>query len=757
MRNRPIRLAKALAGFAVLHLLTLLFFTSFLLAGPLSKAQLQKLSPDARFLLHTARRRPASLAKALGVAFRPAEEQFDIFFKVKAGAGAVQVAGVKVGSRFGRVFTARCTREGLEALATTPEVEWIELSERLSAELDLSAPEIGAEALHYGNPVYRGNTVIVGIFDSGIDWSHEDFVDQLGHSRILYLWDMTDSAGPPPSGFDYGTEYTRTQLDDEIDGVPTGLVRERDTDGHGTHVAGIAAGNGHATGNGEPSGQYVGIALQANLIVVKGGNGSYSSTDEINGMKYIFQRAAELGRPAVVNFSLGGQKGPHDGTKLQEQAIDAAVGPGKLVAVSAGNEGDESIHASGYVQQGGTVTTELRVEDDENYVWVDIWFSGADVMSISITSPSGYTTPWVRCGTQEDWIHWDTDDGRIELIAPSRNPENQDYEFEIYLDDEGGTAVSGGDWSFTLQGLSIQNGRFDAWTKEDAAAFTSNLDFSVLVGSPGTARGAITVASYCTKNRWTSVNGHRYSFASEPTVGDISPFSSPGPTRDGREKPEIAAPGQGIVSSLSSDSNPRESRIVEDGVHLILSGTSMAAPHVTGAIALLLEKNPDLTPDEARTILAATARTDEYTGSVWNKYWGYGKLAVDRAIDYVEGSIAGSSGWHDVGLVSCAISDWGAVASGSGDSPGFAFPSWSEDDNADGGSLLVTAGPEDVADSYGDLEDSEDDTWRTTTTGALRMVTPGPVADQEGFAQFEKRIITPDGLAHIVVDQHSYA
>ena len=397
------------------------------------------------------------------------------------------------------------------------------------------------------------------------------------------------------------------------------------------------------------------------------------------------------------------------------------------------------------------------MKDETEDFWIDLWHEGIDRMNLSITTPDGYTTPSRSSGSTDDGIYWDTNSGRIELIAASKDPNNRDYNFFIYVNNEGGTPVKSGNWSFTLTGTQISNGRFDAWTQPWKVEFTSNVDYTMLVGMPGTASRVITVASYCTKKEWTAEDGNTYSYNSNPTLWDISDFSSPGPTRDGRQKPEITAPGHGIAAAGSQDSDPSATKIVEDGVHVIMQGTSMAAPHVAGGIALLFQKDPTLTPEEIKQILINSAWTDDYTGAVWNNSWGWGKLDIQAASNLVEGSVPGTSAQHDVGGVNCGLSDWGAVGSESGGDPGFRFPMNSQYDHGYSGTLVAGVWSKDVADSYGDLDINEDDTWRTTSTGRFRMSTPGIISDQDGYAQFEKYLLTPNGLTHVVINQHSYA
>lgn len=297
---------------------------------------------------------------------------YHILLKLKPGSSLHAIPGVEIQATIGHIATAKTTREGLLHLAKLTEVERIDISRFMQPCLDVSRISTEVDHLYSGNPSYRGNGVLVAIFDSGIDWRHEDFIDNFGKFRILYLWDVTDNAGPHPTGFDYGSEYTQAQINDEIDGSPTGLVREKDTNSHGTHVAGIAGGDGSATGHGYDAKRYSGMAPQADLIIVKGGDNSYSTANQINGTAYIMAKAEQLGRPVVINFSIGGHAGAHDGTELHEQAIDAAVGPGKAIVIAAMNDGGEPLHASGSVAQGGSVTTNFTKKEGSEDFWIDL-------------------------------------------------------------------------------------------------------------------------------------------------------------------------------------------------------------------------------------------------------------------------------------------------------------------------------------------------------------------------------------------------
>ncbi len=260
------------------------------------------------------------------------------------------------------------------------------------------------------------------------------------------------------------------------------------------------------------------------------------------------------------------------------------------------------------------------------------------MLDLAVWTPKGEKTPAIQSGSLSDWKYWNTGSGKIGIIAPPKNSQNRDYEFTILLQKNGSTAVEVGEWALYFRGIKINNGRFDAWTQNSKAEFVTHYEDEVLVGIPGTARQAITVASFCSKTSWPGLDGKIHYYDAAPTLQAISSFSSPGPTRDKRQKPDIAAPGQGIVSALSRDASVSTSIITPDGVHQFMQGTSMAAPHVTGAVALLLQKDRTLTPDKIKNIFLKTNLKDSYTGAVWNNSWGYGKLQIDKAIAMVTSS-----------------------------------------------------------------------------------------------------------------------
>jgi len=599
---------------------------------------------------------------------------------------------------------------------------------------------------------YTGEGVVVGIVDSGIDWTHEDFVDpSTGKTRIKYIWDQTHTTpGQTPadsdstlSGFTYGTEWTE-------DDINNGVVTEVDSVGHGTHVAGIAAGNGYATGEGYSKYRYVGMAPKADIIMVKT---SFYSSDITDGVKYIFQKAKEMGKPAVVNLSLGyglyampyggfglchspyyayygyppyfgyyspwGYYFPADGTDdWLTQPLDSVVdeyGDGYVVAKAAGNDGHWNTytdlsggdypyykgaeHAKGDLANG-TQTHKFTVYDNYSEVFHNLWgaypspnngvivnfafwYTGGTQLAVSFIGPNGT----VLSGRTGDW-KWEFDphhtppfDGDVWFnMYPWPSAYNGDmfgfasltysyygmiYDYYIYGNYAYYAAYyygygsqyfvpAPGEWTLKVEPVSGL-AKYDIWTfdfnifyqtiifrlaSRSFSPFTGNYDYAKYIIDNGVSDRLITVGSWTTKYYWTSHDGNSYTYVAQPWEGTISDFSSPGPSRDERQKPEIAAPGEIIISSAppmgTASYFPTESDYAEDGVHGQMSGTSMATPHVTGAVALMLQKYyykrgkmPSL--NKIKSDLESWARVDLHVsglGGPPNKGFGYGKLDV---------------------------------------------------------------------------------------------------------------------------------
>jgi minor extracellular serine protease Vpr len=564
---------------------------------------------------------------------------------------ALRAAGIEVRSVLPDFVTASFTDNDLETLAGLADVRYVHPGGICYPQNDLSVPETGAPLVHgglLGGVPYKGEGAIVLIYDTGIDWKHMDFrrPDDTTKTRILYIWDQTLTATgsestPTVSGLNYGVEYTQAQIENELDGTPAGFVRERDVNayGHGTHVAGSAAGNGNTWG-----GLYTGMAPLADIIVVKGGDGSFSWSRMIDGLSYANAKAAALGKPIVVNFSIGGQAGAHDGTSSLEVAVNTFISnPGRAVVISAGNQGDLAIHSSGSIAAGGSATITLTVPSytpsagtGNDAFTLDTWLTDNAAVTAVVSSPSGvsYTRTAGQSGTSAT-----TTDGTITLNNAT-DASNGDRDIYLWVRDATSSVPKTGTWTLTLTNTGATSTTYDTWLASSlfgAGQLTATLvggDVHETIGMPGTAVGAITVGAYVTKWAWCSYLGSSLTYTGADRTNNIASFSSNGPTRDGRAKPDIAAPGQGIASALSTgvDTTGSYDWIVPGRKHWILQGTSQAAPHVTGTVALIFGSNPAYGSDDVKAILQATANADAYTGVTPNLTWGSGKLDAVEAV-----------------------------------------------------------------------------------------------------------------------------
>jgi subtilisin family serine protease len=608
------------------------------LAGTPGEADWAKLHPYFQQLL----REEAISAPA--VPLKTSRTKYDAIVYTR-NPDALRSAGLHLNSVLPEFVTAQLTVDDLERVAGISTVTSIDPGCRNVIQNDLGVTEIGATLLHAGlvnSTPYKGQGVIVVVYDTGIDWKHMDFRNPADttKTRILAIWDQTltpSGAETSPAGLSYGVEYTAAQINNELDGTPAGFVRTADRNGHGTHVAGTAAGNGLAL-----NGKYVGVAPMADIVVIKGGETSFSEVGMVDGLTYAAQKATAFARPVSLNFSIGGHDGPHDGTRPYESAIDNFVTTqGRVVVVSAGNDGGTPLHVSGTIAAGATQDMTITVPSytpttgtNNDEFGLDLWFPGNPDVTASVASPTPitYTRTAGQTGDGPDET-----DGTITLWNTT-SALNGQRNVRAYVHDRTGSTPKVGSWSVSVTNNTSSSITYDGWMAErsvgTASVTVAGGNVEKTVSSPGTSAGAITAGAYVTKWSWPSYTGGQFNYLGTDRTDNISAFSSLGPTRDGRMKPEIAAPGQGITSALSSsmDTTGQSGRIHPGQKHWLTQGTSMAAPHVTGACALLLGAKSSLTASQVKTLLTTTANSDAYATGLPNSTWGYGKLDIVEAV-----------------------------------------------------------------------------------------------------------------------------
>ena len=357
---------------------------------------------------------------------------------------------------------------------------------------------------------------------------------------------------------------------------------------------------------------------------------TFDTNKILDGINYIVTKAAQLRMRAVVNLSLGGNIGAHDGTDPFERALDAFVNAGTPIVVAAGNSADDQDHVTGKLSQGQSVSLGVELRQTTVDVAIDIWYSPNDQIDATLVAPDGNTYP---VQPSNGWRI--AQFGEINTTTASFNHGN-----ELYIEVNSTNTLPASGWSITLTGTRIESqGTWNAWTDSATCTFPGSfflpgdgydINPQDTIGIPGTARNVVTVGAYVTKTSWKGISGQTYGQA-ETTLGYLASFSSIGPTRDGRVKPDVVAPGADIVSARSSaiHSSPSD----PDKYHRVLAGTSMATPHVAGTIALMLQYDPTLQAIDIPAILRQTARLDANTGLLegGSPMWGYGKVDARTA------------------------------------------------------------------------------------------------------------------------------
>ena len=510
-----------------------------------------------------------------------------------------------------------------------------------------------------------GKGTIVCIMDTGIAYQHPDFLKPDGTSRLRYLYDMSDDSfeksggkvgSAPPlksaAGKPLGTLYTREQLNAALKGK--GTCNSVDKVGHGTACTSTAAGSG----NYAPA---AGVAPEADLIFVKAmikRNGSeVFSPDYPAAAQWVVAEAKKAKMPVSISMSFGSQFNGHNGKDADEKVLDTIVGdvPGVSICVSAGNEGREAFHASGafgpkkvgqmdvegepieaFVNDplGSTLLTFFKATDDWGFMVIprqpiftnkegndvpgvkfSVYRTPDKKFSVSATVPAGQKLPE---GVLQQAL-------ALVNISP-----NMDGEDRLQLELPFG--------SYDIYGFgnteNVKDGTFDVYGPDySAVSFGKGSSDEYMIGSPGNASNVITVGAYVNRNIWKSDAGQNVAF--NLLLGSTTNFSSPGPRRDGLTKPEISAPGQYVISAMApgSEMSKDSAEFVQGGgKYLAWMGTSASSPYCAGVIALMMQKNSNLTTNQIRKILMESATVDKLTRGVPNPYYGNGKLNPEKAL-----------------------------------------------------------------------------------------------------------------------------
>lgn len=601
----------------------------------------QKLSPSAQILLsHQTEGR--ALAKGQGVATTDTVVSAYIKIASENAINELEALGCQVhrAIAFDDYVTARFPLSILRQIAELSSVKFVRTANNVHLLMDVAREQSNIDKVQSGEESlgsFTGEGIVVGVVDNGFEYGHAAFRAADGSSlRIKRVWDQNSGSGNSPKGFDYGTEYTS---EDEL----LAARYDKSSTYHGSHVANIAAG-------GDRENVYYGVAPDADIVLVSFKNDDMCIAE---GVKYIFDYAESVGKPCVVNISIGSHEGPHDGTSAVDRLFDAITGPGRIIVGAAGNEGDYKMHA--YKKLTDTdleLKTMIGYTDPdatEKSSALDIWgsagtkltaqvvvvntmtgkimsrldaISSDNAESLSLRFP---TTSYVS-GTATLASITDPDNNRPNIqIETSITAIPSNRKLGVIVTGEAGSEIH--IWNNTY-GDFLNAGKA-GWTAGDSCCTVGEIG--------GVGNSVISVGSYNSRMKYTDVSGSPY-LMDESIAGnqyDISLFSSHGPTSDGRMKPDVTAPGACVVSATSqyyvsfSASTAASVTNTANGKYYYeaTAGTSMASPLVAGTVALWLQADPTLTPSKVREIINKTAKQDAYYTDIDDgNTWGAGKI-----------------------------------------------------------------------------------------------------------------------------------
>lgn len=508
-------------------------------------------------------------------------------------------------------------QEELERFSDRPQVEFMEMPKRLYFQLLQGTEascvrsvqrEIGSE------PGLSGRGVLMGIVDSGVDYRHPDFCNEDGTSRILRLWDQSarGTEGSPPEGYFLGAEYTKEDIDRAL-ALPENegnlIVPQQDLSRHGTSVLGIAAGNGRASG-----GVYRGVAYESGIIAVKLGtpreNSFPRTTELMQGIDYLVRQALALKMPMAINLSFGNNYGSHRGDSLLETYLSNVSNVGRTaICVGTGNNGNDSLHASGRIAQGEAREIEFSVGPYEPVLNVQLWKSYTDEMEIFVETPSGQTVG--PLSEQLGTLRYSLED--TELLIYYGKPGPFQVTQEIYFDFlPAGSYIRSGIWKIRLRGRRIREGGYYLWLPGGRVLNTGTGFYSPSAGEtltiPSTAAKVISVGAY------------------DSRLNAFADFSGRGGGALTYPKPDLAAPGVDITAP------------VPGGGYGSVTGTSFATPFAAGAAALLMEwgivrgKDPFLWGEKVKAYLRRGAQPLKGFEVYPNPEIGYGTLCLRESI-----------------------------------------------------------------------------------------------------------------------------
>lgn len=508
----------------------------------------------------------------------------------------------------------------VDTVSEAPEIEYVEKPKRFYYQQTDPDGASCFPPVTRRTPFLNGRGVLLAVLDSGITWDLEVFRKADGSTRIRYLWDQTvpwDQTIPEnsPEGFSMGTEYTEEEINQALGRSALEryrLVPSRDLTGHGTAVAGIAAGR-------SADGLYTGAAPEAELIVVKLGQpreeGFPRTTEILRGVTYALRKAQQLSMPLVINLSFGNSYGSHDGSSLLERFLDNASEIGRtVICVGSGNEGAARGHLAGNITRDTRV--ELAVGNYESSLNIQLWKNYSDVYRIRLQSPGG---EGAELSTSIQGGKYTLELEQTRILVYLGEPLPYAVAQEIYLDmiPTAGTYINAGIWTIRLEPVVTVTGQYYLYlpagsgTGESTGFYRATPQVTLTI--PSTATKVITVGAYDpVYDTYADFSGRGYADSTR-TIGVAAA---------GLTKPDLVAPGVNIQApDVYGSFTP-------------VTGTSFAVPIVSGAAALLMEwgivrgKDPFLYGEKVKACLRKGARPLRGEAEYPNDRVGYGKLCV---------------------------------------------------------------------------------------------------------------------------------
>lgn len=489
---------------------------------------------------------------------------------------------------------------------------------KLYGEMDTQAVEATGSVRLQNLPVLnlKGQDVIIGIIDSGIDYTHPAFRYSSGESRIISIWDQTDNSGAYPEYLDYGTEYTMEDINEALrSDNPYDVVRSRDTNGHGTFLAGVAAGSEDVEGD------FIGAAPEAMIAVVKLKQAkqylrdyyfvgsdvvAYQENDIMTAIRYLDALAARYDRPLVICIGLGSNQGSHSGDSYLETVINELAGSaGRCVVLPTGNEGNAKHHYQGTLTDNMVQSVEIRA--DNSFI-AEIWGFSPDLISISIVSPTGEIVPRIPAKIGQSDILSFLFENTV-IYVDYRIVEQRSGSQLIFLRFENPTP---GIWKIQVLGENVVTGIFHIWLPITAFVgdntYFLNPEPDVTLTTPSTAARAVTTSGYNSFNDTFYIDSGR------------------GFTRGYSIKPNITSPSVNVYGpSLNGSYQAR-------------TGTSAGAALAAGAAAQLFqwgiinENQEDMTSEDIKNYLVRGARRNRSI-TYPDRQWGWGIIDVYTALD----------------------------------------------------------------------------------------------------------------------------